>query len=104
VLIFSALNGNLCPCFEIKEAKRYIDNYKKVNGINGGFAPISYTPKTIPGIYVLPVNDEGRDLGNGWGGAEKSFVDLLDIHAAGGRLEPLASYARSRFVLFLGGK
>ncbi len=48
----------------------YFDDNRGYGVDNGGFAPLSYTPKTVPEGYVLPTDDKGRDLGNSWGGAE----------------------------------
>ncbi|MCF6335939.1 MAG: hypothetical protein L3J12_09375 [Spirochaetales bacterium] len=47
----------------------YFDDNKGYT-INSGLAPVSYLPVPIPGTSSLPAGDEGRSLGNGWGGAE----------------------------------
>jgi len=54
------------------EGAVYIDDNKGY-GIDGGFAPISYIPKSDPGTYPLVSGDDGRDLGSGWG-AVKALV------------------------------
>ena len=48
------------------EGAVYIDDNKGY-GIDSGFAPISYTPVSAQGGYILPPDDDGRDLGSGWG-------------------------------------
>lgn len=48
----------------------YFDD-NRGDGINDGeFAPISYSPVSDTNIYLPSDSDQGRDLGNGWGGAE----------------------------------
>ncbi len=48
----------------------YFDD-NRGDGVNDGdFAPISYSPITDPNSYLSADTDQGRDLGNGWGGAE----------------------------------
>jgi len=50
------------------EGTYYFDDNKGYGVSDGGFAPISYTPvkKTGP----IDADDDGRDLGSGWGAAE----------------------------------
>jgi hypothetical protein len=48
----------------------YIDDNKGLGVADGGFAPVSYTPKYAEDDYIYPLGDDGRKLGNGWGGAE----------------------------------
>lgn len=52
------------------EGTYYFDDNKGYGVSDGGFAPISYTPEPLPGSYVSIGNDDGRDLGSGWGAAE----------------------------------
>jgi len=61
------------------EGAYYFDDNKGFGVSDGGFAPISYDVEKldaqVPAI-PLPPQDPGRDLGNGWGGAE--IQALLD--------------------------
>lgn len=56
------------------EGAYYIDDNKGYGVGDGGFAPINYTPEPRPGSYVSIGNDEGRDLGSGWGAAESQAL------------------------------
>jgi len=59
------------------EGAYYFDDNKGYGVSDGGFAPISYTPEPLPGSYFSVGNDDGRDLGSGWGAAE---IQALLIH------------------------
>lgn len=48
----------------------YFDDNRGEGVRDGGFAPISYDSRLLPTAYPLASGDYGRDLGNGWGGAE----------------------------------
>jgi len=61
------------------EGAYYIDDNKGFGVSDGGFAPISYSPEPLPGSYVSIGNDDGRDLGSGWGAAEIQALLTLRI-------------------------
>ncbi|MDA3938318.1 MAG: hypothetical protein PF693_03280 [Spirochaetia bacterium] len=48
----------------------YFDDNKGDGVSDGAFAPISYSPVVDQNPYLPSDIDQGRDLGNGWGGAE----------------------------------
>jgi hypothetical protein len=58
------------------EGAYYFDNNKGYGVSNGGFAPISYSP-VEPTSFTPIGNDQGRDLGSGWGSAE---IQVLLTH------------------------
>ncbi len=57
----------------IIEGAYYFDDNKGYGVSDGGFAPISYTPVEPIG-FTPSGNDEGRDLGSGWGSAEAQVL------------------------------
>jgi hypothetical protein len=53
----------------------YLDDNGGYGVDDGGLAPISYNPEPVPGGFVAPTaDDEGRDLGSGWGAVEMQAV------------------------------
>jgi hypothetical protein len=51
------------------EGAYYFDNNEGYGVSDGGFAPISYSPVEPPGV-TFNGNDQGRELGSGWGSAK----------------------------------
>lgn len=74
IFLMFTLTGNLFSAehstFVGAVGAYYFDDNKGFDVADGTFAPLSYTPEEARKGYLLPVNDKGRDLGNGWGGVE----------------------------------
>jgi hypothetical protein len=61
----------------ISQFSDYLPDNEGFGVSDGGFAPITYDPESLPGSFTPIGTDQGRDLGSTWGPAE---IQLLLTH------------------------